>query len=42
MEEKVKDLIKTQTNPTIAPYAKEGEAILRVTARADTKEEQKK
>jgi len=42
MEEKVKDLIKTQTNPTIAPYAKEGEAILRVTARADTKEEAEK
>ncbi|MFN3699216.1 MAG: competence/damage-inducible protein A, partial [Dictyoglomus sp.] len=39
MEEKVKDLILKQTNPTIAPYAKEGEAILRITAKAKTKEE---
>jgi len=42
MEEKVKDLIKSQTNPTIAPYAKEGEAILRITARAKSKEEAEK
>lgn len=34
METEVKDLIDAQTNPTIAPYAKDGEAILRITARA--------
>lgn len=34
MEAKVKDLIAAQTNPTIAPYAKDGEAILRITAKA--------
>lgn len=33
MEDKLIDMIKTQTNPTIAPYAKEGEVTLRVTAR---------
>lgn len=34
METKVKDLIDAQTNPTIAPYAKDGEAILRITVKA--------
>ncbi|MBR5590693.1 MAG: CinA family nicotinamide mononucleotide deamidase-related protein, partial [Anaerotignum sp.] len=34
MEAMVKDIIDTQTNPTIAPYAKDGEAILRITAKA--------
>ncbi len=34
MEMLVKDLIDAQTNPTIAPYAKDGEAILRITAKA--------
>ena len=34
MEDMVKDLIAAQTNPTIAPYAKDGEAILRITAKA--------
>jgi len=33
MEEKIIDLIDGQTNPTIAPYAKDGEVTLRVTAR---------
>ncbi|HEX9060774.1 MAG TPA: competence/damage-inducible protein A [Clostridia bacterium] len=33
MEDKIKDLIEAQSNPTIAPYAKEGEVTLRVTAR---------
>jgi len=42
MEERVKDLIENQTNPTIAPYAKEGEAILRITAKAKSKEEAEK
>ena len=34
METQVKDMIDSQTNPTIAPYAKDGEAILRITAKA--------
>ena len=34
MEDRVKDIIDAQTNPTIAPYAKDGEAILRITAKA--------
>ncbi len=34
METMVKDIIDAQTNPTIAPYAKDGEAILRITAKA--------
>ncbi|MDO4291770.1 MAG: competence/damage-inducible protein A [Eubacteriales bacterium] len=34
----VQDLIDSQTNPTIAPYAKTGEVHLRVTARADSRE----
>lgn len=33
MEDKIIDLIHQQTNPTIAPYAKEGEVTLRITAR---------
>lgn len=39
METMVQDLIKSQTNPTIAPYAKNSESILRITARAKTHEE---
>ncbi|MDO4562788.1 MAG: competence/damage-inducible protein A [Clostridia bacterium] len=35
--EKIDDLIENQTNPTIAPYAKEGEVTLRITA-AETNE----
>lgn len=37
MSEKVKDLLES-SNPTVAPYAKNGEALLRVTAKAATKE----
>lgn len=37
MEEIILDLIENQNNPTIAPYAKEGEVILRITARAKDK-----
>jgi len=33
MEDMLIDLIDTQTNPTIAPYAKDGEVTLRITAR---------
>lgn len=39
MEHMVKDLIEAQTNPTIAPYAKDAEAILRITAKAKSEEE---
>lgn len=39
METAVKDLIDSQTNPTIAPYAKDSESLLRITAKAKTKEE---
>ena len=39
LEEEIIDIIKEQTNPTIAPYAKDSEAILRITAKADNKEE---
>ena len=35
MEEKIIDLIEKQSNPTIAPYAKDGEVTLRVTARCN-------
>lgn len=36
------DIIKNQTNPTIAPYAKEGELTFRITASADCEEEAEK
>ncbi len=39
MEDSIKDLMDSQTNPTIAPYAKDGEAILRITAKARDKNE---
>lgn len=39
MEARVKDLIDAQSNPTIAPYAKDGEAILRITAKAKSESE---
>ncbi|MBS4031319.1 MAG: competence/damage-inducible protein A [Clostridiales bacterium] len=39
MEEAIADLIRKQTNPTIAPLAKYTEVHLRVTAKTDTREE---
>ena len=39
MEDMVKDIMDNQTNPTIAPYAKDGEAILRITAKGKTQAE---
>ncbi len=39
LEERLLDVIEKQTNPTVAPYAKEFEVILRITARAKTMEE---
>lgn len=38
-ETMIQDLIDSQSNPTIAPYAKTGEVHFRVTALASTKEE---
>lgn len=39
LESEVIDIINKQTNPTVAPYAKEMEAILRITAKAKTEDE---
>ena len=39
MEAKLHDMMTELTNPTLAPYAKEGEAMCRLTARAKSKEE---
>ncbi|HHU23341.1 MAG TPA: competence/damage-inducible protein A [Clostridiales bacterium] len=39
VESKLRDLMNSLSNPTLAPYAKEGEVMLRVTAKADTAEE---
>lgn len=38
-EEELQDLIDNGKNPTIAPYAKEGEVIFRITSKAKTKKE---
>jgi nicotinamide-nucleotide amidase len=42
LETKIKDLIDSQTNPTIATYAKTGEVHVRVTAQAATESEANK
>lgn len=42
MEEAVKDIIDGQTNPTVAPYAKDVEAVLRITAKAKNNAEAEK
>ena len=34
----ISDILENQTNPTVAPYAKPGETILRITAKADCEE----
>lgn len=39
MEEKVRDLVIGSSNPTVAPYAKEGECELRISAKASSQEE---
>lgn len=38
LEEKLSELMHTQQNPSIAPYAKTGEVELRLTAKAETEE----
>jgi nicotinamide-nucleotide amidase len=35
----LEDILDNQTNPTVAPYAKDGEVTFRITAKADTYEE---
>lgn len=42
LEHRVKDLMESQSNPTIAPYAGSGEVMLRLTAAAGTVEEAKR
>jgi nicotinamide-nucleotide amidase len=37
--ELLEDILDNQTNPTVAPYAKDGEVTFRITAKADTYEE---
>ena len=39
VEDKLRDIMESASNPTLAPYAKEGEVLLRVTASAATEEE---
>ncbi|MCL2343870.1 MAG: competence/damage-inducible protein A [Firmicutes bacterium] len=39
VEDKLRDLMNALTNPTLAPYAKEGEVMLRVTAKAKSRAE---
>ena len=38
MEDTLRPLMESAVNPSLAPYAKEGECLVRVTARADTPE----
>jgi nicotinamide-nucleotide amidase len=40
--EEIQDMIESQTNPTIAPYAKTGEVHLRITAKAGDEKECRK
>lgn len=39
VEYELYDMMNAYTNPTVAPYAKEGEVLLRVTAKASTEKE---
>ncbi len=39
MEDRLHALMEEGHNPTLAPYAKDGECLVRVTAKADTKEQ---
>ncbi len=38
-EEMIEDILNKQVNPTVAPYAKDGEMVFRITAKANTKEQ---
>ena len=37
--EMIEDILDNQTNPTVAPYAKEGEVTFRITSKANTYDE---
>lgn len=39
MEMEILDIVQAQTNPTVAPYVGDGDLVLRVTAKAKTREE---
>lgn len=39
VEAKLRDMMNEMSNPTLAPYAKEGEVMLRVTAKSETEEQ---
>ncbi len=39
VEDKIRHIAEKMENPTLAPYAKEGQVLLRVTGRANTEEE---
>lgn len=38
-EELIEDILDKQVNPTVAPYAKDGEMVFRITAKANTQEQ---
>ncbi|MBU3146571.1 competence/damage-inducible protein A [Clostridium sp. CF012] len=38
-EEMIEDILDNQTNPTVAPYAKDGEMVFRITAKANTQQQ---
>ncbi|MGH4140539.1 competence/damage-inducible protein A [Clostridium sp.] len=38
-EEMIKDILDNQSNPTVAPYAKDGEMIFRMTAKANSQQQ---
>lgn len=42
VEEKLREMMENMTNPTLAPYAKSGEVMLRLTAKAESREEAEK
>lgn len=42
VEEKLRDMMESLNNPTLAPYAKAGEVMLRLTAKAKSKDEAEK
>ncbi len=42
VETKLREIMTSSSNPTIAPYAKDGEVLLRITASAENKENAKK
>jgi len=42
VEDKLRPLMESMVNPTLAPYAKDGEVMLRLTAKAESKQEAEK